>query len=41
MSFPVSLPGLELAERLYAQLTSGGFGDEGTQALARLYGLHG
>jgi 3-hydroxyisobutyrate dehydrogenase len=33
----VSLPGLELAAKLYAEVVAGGEGDAGTQALARLY----
>jgi 3-hydroxyisobutyrate dehydrogenase len=34
----VELPGLATAERLYEALMAGGWGDEGTQALLRLYG---
>ena len=33
----VSLPGLELAAKLYAEVVAAGEGDAGTQALARLY----
>ncbi|MFN9272228.1 MAG: NAD(P)-dependent oxidoreductase [Planctomycetia bacterium] len=33
----VELPGLETAERLYEALMAGGWGDQGTQALMRLY----
>jgi 3-hydroxyisobutyrate dehydrogenase len=33
----VSLPGLELAAKLYAEVVAAGEGDSGTQALARLY----
>jgi 3-hydroxyisobutyrate dehydrogenase len=33
----VSLPGLELAAKLYAEVVAGGEGDAGTQALAKLY----
>jgi 3-hydroxyisobutyrate dehydrogenase len=33
----VSLPGLELAAKLYADVVAAGEGDAGTQALARLY----
>jgi len=33
----VSLPGLELAAKLYAEVAAAGEGDAGTQALARLY----
>jgi 3-hydroxyisobutyrate dehydrogenase len=33
----VSLPGLELAAKLYADVVSAGEGDAGTQALAKLY----
>jgi 3-hydroxyisobutyrate dehydrogenase len=33
----VSLPGLELASKLYAEVVAAGEGDSGTQALARLY----
>jgi 3-hydroxyisobutyrate dehydrogenase len=33
----VSLPGLELAAKLYAEVVTAGEGDAGTQALARLY----
>jgi 3-hydroxyisobutyrate dehydrogenase len=35
----VSLPGLELAAKLYAEVVAAGEGDAGTQALARLYFL--
>lgn len=34
----IDLPGLATAERLYETLMAGGWGDEGTQALLRLYG---
>ncbi len=34
----IELPGLATAERLYETLMAGGWGDEGTQALLRLYG---
>jgi 3-hydroxyisobutyrate dehydrogenase len=33
----IELPGLATAERLYETLMAGGWGDEGTQALLRLY----
>jgi 3-hydroxyisobutyrate dehydrogenase len=33
----ISLPGLELAAKLYAEVVAAGEGDAGTQALARLY----
>ena len=33
----LALPGLSLAKSLYDKLVAGGFGDEGTQALYRLY----
>ncbi|MEN9814620.1 MAG: hypothetical protein RLZZ412_602, partial [Verrucomicrobiota bacterium] len=33
----LSLPGLELAAKLYADVEAAGDGDCGTQALARLY----
>ena len=33
----ISLPGLELAAKLYADIVAAGEGDAGTQALARLY----
>ncbi len=33
----LELPGLELAERLYEELAGAGHGDDGTQALFRLY----
>ena len=34
----VELPGLATAERLYEAVVAGGWGDEGTQALLRMYG---
>ncbi len=33
----LKLPGLTLAASLYQKLVDGGFGEEGTQALYRLY----
>lgn len=38
----IALPGLALARSLYQKLVDGGFGEEGTQALYRVYsGLTG
>ncbi|NCY03600.1 MAG: NAD(P)-dependent oxidoreductase, partial [Planctomycetia bacterium] len=35
----IELPGLAVAQRLYESLVAAGWGDAGTQALSRLYGV--